>query len=109
MRVEWDAEVVDPRKPVLRLEMVAMPGVEFRVHASLEQKRAGWLRKLAPDSANLRSYGQMTPQYNHSITEDLLVLWQAEEVALTAGRFPVFADVVLLLDVVARIHGLGGL
>ena len=108
LRVAWDREVVDPRKPVLRLELVALPGVEFRVHVSLEQKRAAWLKKLAPDSANVRSYGQMTPLYNHSISEDLLVLWQAEEVALTAGRFPIFADVVLLLDIWARNHGLAG-
>ena len=108
LRVEWDTEVVDPRKPVLRLEMVALPGVEFRVHASLEQKRAAWLKKVAPDAANLRSYGKMTPLYNHSIAEDLLVLWHAEEVALMAGRFPIFADVVLLLDIWARNHGLAG-
>ena len=108
LRVGWDTEVVDPRKPVLRLEIGALPGVEFRVHASVEQKRGAWLKRVGPDKGNLRSFGGITPMYNHSIAEDLLMLWHAEELASMVRRFPIFADVVSLLDIWARNHGLAG-
>jgi len=119
-RVEWETTLVDPRKPYLVLETSGVPGVVVRVHASLEQKRGSWLKKCGPEAANLRGYvssaslpsssaspnALSTPMYNHSIVEDLTLGAMAEALASTAGRFPIFADVVALLEVWAGNHGL---
>ena len=121
-RVEWATELMDPRKPYLVLETSGAPGIVFRVHASLEQKRGAWLKKCGPGAGNLRGYvsattslakttvsregGLPTPMYNQSIVEDVTLGSTAEALASTARRFPIFADVVAMLEVWAGNHGL---